>query len=167
MIIQRRIVGLDCKTNHANEGAIKRTMERTKEGCKRTNKRPKWTKCGDKFDVGLFWMLKPVWETLQDAVATGQGRPRSVPGAILSCPGRAKSVREKSKSVPGPVPGRSRTVLEQCRNQFGASRGVANDRGTIFCPLSVFAQKPLLPRNVPRTGYNVLLAWSKVGSERM
>ena len=86
--------------------------------------------------------------TLQDALGAAFGRPKVGPRSILGRPGLAKTAQETSKSEPGAVPRRLRTVLVRCPSACRASNTVERARGTIFWRFCVFAQWLLSTKNV-------------------
>ena len=93
-----------------------------------------------KIVFGRVWALQAVSGTLQDALGAAFGRPRIGPRSILGRPGLVKSAQETSKSEPGAVPRRLRTVLVRCPSACRASNTVERARGTIFWRFCVFAQ---------------------------
>ena len=90
---------------------------------------------------GTLGRSGPLWGRRRDVLGTALGRQQAAPGPILGRPKRAKSVREASKSFPGPVPRRPRTTPEQCLSAFGAPSAVAHACGTIFHLFCVVARK--------------------------
>ena len=77
-----------------------------------------------------------------DALGTVPRRPKAAPGPILEHPGRAKSSRESSKSVPWPDPRRTWAALERYPSAFGTSSHVKRARGTILRRFCVVKRKP-------------------------
>ena len=92
------------------------------------------------------------------------GTVKSVPGAILGRPRRAKRAREASKSVSEPVPRRSWTVAEQCPSAFGTSSAVEHNRRTILERFWLLAQKLRYMKNVAPA--SVLNTSDEVSTER-
>ena len=92
------------------------------------------------------------------------GRQKAVAGPILGRPGRAKSAREASKSLSGPVPRRPRTTPEQCLSAFGAPSAVKHARGTIFHRFCVVARKLRCAFRISFSG--VLLTSDEVSTAR-
>ena len=117
-----------------------------------------------KIDLGRFWALGAVSETRRDALRTALGRQKAVAGPILGRPGRAKSAREASKSLSGPVPRRPRTTPEQCLSAFGAPSAVEHARGTIFHRFCVVARKLRCAFRISFSG--VLLTSDEVSTAR-
>ena len=117
-----------------------------------------------KIDLGRFWALGAVSETRRDALRTALGRQKAVAGPILGRPGRAKSAREASKSLSGPVPRRPRTTPEQCLSEFGAPSAVQHARGTIFHRFCIVARKLRCAFRISFNG--VLLTSDEVSTAR-
>ena len=85
-----------------------------------------------KTDLGRFWALKAVSETHRDALRIDPGRQKKAAGPILEHLGRAMSTWEPAKSLPGPVLGQSRTILERFPSALGALSAVERARGMIL-----------------------------------
>ena len=66
--------------------------------------RSKSKKNRGKFHLRQFWAHGAVSGTRWDTLGMRPGRPKLASGPILERPGRAKSGREPSKRIPGPVP---------------------------------------------------------------
>ena len=97
-------------------------------------------------------------------LGTGPGRQKAAPGPILGRPGRAKSAREPSKSLPGPAPRRSQTTSERCPSAFKAPGPVEHARGTIFHRFCTIAR---MLRSASRYSfYSVLWACDEVSKAR-
>ena len=115
----------------------------------------------------LSWAVLGVQSRCTDASGLARDRPgtiKSVPGAILGRPGRAKRAPTASKSVSEPVPRRSWTVAEQCPSMFGASSAVEHNRRTILERFWLLAQKLRYMKNVtPASG---MYASDEVSTER-
>ena len=94
-----------------------------------------------KINFGQFWAFKAVSETHQDALRIDPGRQKKAAGPILEHLGRAKSTWEPAKSLPGPVLGQSRTILERSPSTLGALSAVERARGTILRCFGCVAQK--------------------------
>ena len=125
----------------------------------------KSTKNRRKFHLRRFGTLGTVLETRWDALGTSPGRPKLASGLILERPGRAKSGREPSESVPGPVPRGSRTGPQRCPSVFGVSSAAEHAHGTIVGRFCIGARKL---RCVFRISfYSVLLASSDLRHERV
>ena len=92
------------------------------------------------------------------------GRQQAAPGPILGRPKRAKSVREASKSFPGPVPRRPRTPPKQRLSAFGAPSAVAHVSGTIFHLFGVVVRKLRCAFRISFNG--VLLTSDEINSAR-
>ena len=101
----------------------------------------KSTKNRRKFHLRRFGTLGTVLETRWDALGTSPGRPKLASGLILERPGQAKSGREPSESVPGPVPRGSRTGPQRCPSVFGVSSAAEHAHGTIVGRFCIVAQK--------------------------
>ena len=115
----------------------------------------------------LSWAVLGVQSRCTDASGLARDRPgtiKSVPGAILGRPGRAKRAPTASKSVSEPVPRRSWTVAEQCPRVFGASSAIEHDHRTIFERFRLIAQKLRCMKNVAPP--SVLHTWNEVSTER-
>ena len=111
---------------------------------KSTKMKPKSMENRCNIDLGRFWALKAVSETHRDAFRIDPGRQKKAAGPILEHLGRAnpaKSTWEPAKSLPGPVLGQSRTILERSPSALGALSAVECARGTILCCFGRVAQK--------------------------
>ena len=104
-------------------------------------------------------------ETRWDALGTSPARPKFASGLLLERPGQAKSGREPSESVPGPVPRGSRTGPQRCPSVFGVSSAAEHAHGTIVGRFCIGARK--LRCMVRISFYNVLLASSDLGHKRV
>ena len=92
------------------------------------------------------------------------GRQKAAPGPILGRPGRSKSAREASKSLPEPFPRPPWTTPEQCLSAFGAPSAVEHARGTIFHRFCVVARKLRCAFRISFSG--VLLTSDEVSTAR-
>ena len=125
----------------------------------------KSTKNRRKFHLRRFGTLGTVLETRWDALGTSPGRPKLASGLILERPGRAKSGREPSESVPGPVPRGSRTAPQRCPSAFGVSSAVKHDDGTIVGRFCIGARKLRCAFRI--SFYSVLSTLSEVANKRV
>ena len=85
-----------------------------------------------KINLGPSWAPTAVSGTRPDALGTVCRSPNDGPRPILGRPGRATDSRETSKTVPGILPRRLRTVPEPGLSMFGAKNTVECACGAIF-----------------------------------
>ena len=165
-MVHFRRIGSQVSPEQANAriSSRKSSKNRRKIGRKSSKIGRKSTKNRPKFDLGQLWAFKAVSGTRRDALRTGSGRPKAALGPILGRPGRAKSGRRRSKSVPGRVPNLSGTAPKRRSNAFGASSAVERACGTIFRRFRLVARKLRCASCI--SFYSVLLCSNEVSNER-
>ena len=134
------------KANHLrrqlrSKSALENPKMDVRSGPGKPKNNQKSTKFRSRALSGALGRSGPLWGRRRDVLGTALRRQQAALGPILGRPGRAKSAREASKSLPGPVPRRPRTTPEQCLSAVGAPSAVAYACGTIFHLFCVVAHK--------------------------